>query len=681
MRRFSRLVAAALAVAVGSTSLTSGGAAAQSGSAAPPAPTSGSGSATGLANRITDLSTQLSQLEARVQTLNVRLVEAEQRVQQLSERATGTRRDSSELVASTRRQALAAYVFADPAATAATLAAAVSGGDVNERAWSLGLLRTAQAFTMGRMSEADRLSGLADQDLVDAIAARDALVLEIGRVRPTVESARNDLKLAELALDAFVVRLGPSTIAGMTTVAFEAYRRAADVTRLEFPECGIRWELLAAIGKTESNHGAGRIDQTGNTTPPIIGIPIGPDTDGGALDLDAARDHAVGPMQFIPSTWRGSGADGNGDGLNDPNNIWDATLAAGRYLCRAAGSLTLNTRDGLVKAILAYNPNQEYLRVVGGRYEALANDVANGWFSTADLQLPAPILLVPGSDRPPPLPAEAPAPAPKPTEVRTVAIVTPGGLAVASSGAPEPGACIETSAVLSGRSGYVRCQTVPAAGPAEVLDPCQVAPFDPTLVACLPNPQAPARLLRTSAPVPVAVASAGPPYFGLVLDGNDLCRPLPGGVLPLGNAPLGTVGASRLARTETTLDPAASSTDPPTTPPTDPPTTPPTDPPTTPPPTLPPTPPPTDPPTPPPTDPPTTLPTLPPDSTTIPPPPVPPTLPPTIPPAGGPAGATLACASGAFVKGWPDQSGATWFVTVFQPGIADRQVPVLVAYI
>jgi membrane-bound lytic murein transglycosylase B len=683
-------------------------------SAAPaPAPAEPSGSATGLASRITDLNAQLTQLQARIDALTTQLADAEKHVQDLSSQATGTRQVSSELVAAARRQALAAYVFADPAASAFTLAQAVTEGDVNDVAWSLGLLRASHAFTRDLLARAAVSRGDVDQDLLDAIKGRDDIALELNRSQPTVESAKNDLKLAELALDSFVVRLGPSTIAGMTTVAFEAYRRAAEQVATEQPACGIRWELLAAIGKTESNHGAGRLDTAGNTSPAIIGIPIGPDTDGGALDLDPTKDHAVGPMQFIPSTWRTYGADGNGDAAIDPNNIWDATLTAARYLCQAAGTLTLNSRDGVVRAILAYNPNQEYLRVVGGRFEALARDVASGWFSTASLPVPEPTVLTPGVTVPvepsrPPLPADTPAPVAAPTEVRTVSIATAGGLAVNTAGAPEPGTCYETSAVLSGRAGYLRCQTTPAAGPGVALDPCQVAPFDPTLVACLPDPQAPAHLLRMTGPAYQAVAAAGPPFFGLVLDGNDRCLPVTGPTTRVPAPALGTLGATRLLRQTDPGDgsstvPDEPTTEPPSTdPPTDPPTTPPpvTDPPTTPPPvTEPPTTPPpvTDPPTTPPpvTDPPTTPPPVTDPTTTQPPvtdastttvaTTVPvvtaPAIPPTFAPPPAPPGATYVCGSGAYVVGQPDRASSTWQVTVSQTGIANRNVAVLIAFV
>ena len=125
--------------------------------------------------------------------------------------------------------------------------------------------------------------------------------------------------------------------------------------------------------RIESNHGRYRgaaIADNGDVTPPIIGVPLDGtggnrtigDTDGGVLDGDSALDRAVGPMQFIPSTWAKWRSDGNGDGVADPNNIDDAALAAGRYLC--AGGRDLATGPGWRAAVLSYNNSDEYGRRV-----------------------------------------------------------------------------------------------------------------------------------------------------------------------------------------------------------------------------------------------------------------------------------------------------------------------------
>ncbi|WP_238696547.1 lytic transglycosylase domain-containing protein, partial [Streptomyces sp. E5N298] len=71
---------------------------------------------------------------------------------------------------------------------------------------------------------------------------------------------------------------------------------------------------------------------------------------------------AVGPMQFIPSTWAWAGRDGNGDGKEDPNNVYDAALAAGHYLCR--NGWDLSDQADLNRAILSYNNSQDYLNTV-----------------------------------------------------------------------------------------------------------------------------------------------------------------------------------------------------------------------------------------------------------------------------------------------------------------------------
>jgi membrane-bound lytic murein transglycosylase B len=95
-----------------------------------------------------------------------------------------------------------------------------------------------------------------------------------------------------------------------------------------------------------------------------------PDTDGGALDGDSHWDHAVGPMQFIPTTWQLVGRDGNGDGTADPFNIDDAALSAATYLCGNGRDLT--TGQGWTDAVYAYNQSGAYLRQVKAQATAYA---------------------------------------------------------------------------------------------------------------------------------------------------------------------------------------------------------------------------------------------------------------------------------------------------------------------
>ncbi|MGD9481805.1 lytic murein transglycosylase [Streptomyces sp. TRM70308] len=158
--------------------------------------------------------------------------------------------------------------------------------------------------------------------------------------------------------------------AGIPATVLAAYRQAETALRTERPGCNLPWQLLAAIGKVESGQArGGDVDANGTTVQPILGPQLDGngfalirDTDGGAHDGDATYDRAVGPMQFIPSTWASWAADGNGDGAKDPNNIFDAALAAGRYLC--ANGRDLSVQADLEQAILSYNRSTEYLRTV-----------------------------------------------------------------------------------------------------------------------------------------------------------------------------------------------------------------------------------------------------------------------------------------------------------------------------
>ncbi|MFM9611390.1 lytic transglycosylase domain-containing protein [Streptomyces niveiscabiei] len=163
---------------------------------------------------------------------------------------------------------------------------------------------------------------------------------------------------------------GTVSESGIPATVLDAYKRAATALAADKPGCNLPWELLAAIGKVESSHASGgNVGADGTTVTPILGPPLNgvgfahiSDTDGGAFDGDSMYDRAVGPMQFIPSTWAWAGRDGNGDGRKDPNNVYDAALAAAHYLCR--NNWDMNTASGLRRAILSYNNSTVYYNTV-----------------------------------------------------------------------------------------------------------------------------------------------------------------------------------------------------------------------------------------------------------------------------------------------------------------------------
>lgn len=164
-------------------------------------------------------------------------------------------------------------------------------------------------------------------------------------------------------------------------VALQAYAYAQVETARTIPRCKLSWTLLAGIGKVESNHGrygGATLLADGTSRPRIIGVPLDgapglmtiADTDGGRLDGDRTHDRAVGPLQFIPTTWARSGADANRDGRRDPFNLNDAALAAAGYLC--AGGRDLTTSAGWTQAVLSYNHTVEYVRSVYGHADRYA---------------------------------------------------------------------------------------------------------------------------------------------------------------------------------------------------------------------------------------------------------------------------------------------------------------------
>lgn len=156
--------------------------------------------------------------------------------------------------------------------------------------------------------------------------------------------------------------------------ALLAYQRAAGILKAVKPSCGLQWTLLAAIGRVESDHGryaGATLDVDGVSTPRVVGVALdgkGPvsairDTDGGELDQDRKWDRAVGPMQFLPATWEMVGVDGDGDGNRSVDDLDDAALAAGVYLC-AGPEGDLGSNAAKDSALHRYNDSDSYVALV-----------------------------------------------------------------------------------------------------------------------------------------------------------------------------------------------------------------------------------------------------------------------------------------------------------------------------
>ena len=185
----------------------------------------------------------------------------------------------------------------------------------------------------------------------------------------------------EVAYSAWAARVAPLT--GIPERALRAYANAHAAMAATETGCQITWVTLAGIARVESDHGriGGRVldVKDGRPTAPIIGVPLNGspgvrsigDTDRGMLDGDPVWDRAVGPFQFIPSTWAGWRSDGDGDGIAEPQDVDDAAIAAARYLC--AGGRDLATGQGWLDAVLSYNASVEYVQNVYTWAQSYAN--------------------------------------------------------------------------------------------------------------------------------------------------------------------------------------------------------------------------------------------------------------------------------------------------------------------
>jgi membrane-bound lytic murein transglycosylase B len=195
---------------------------------------------------------------------------------------------------------------------------------------------------------------------------------------PTRAAAATQLGVAGLVDVDWLAATAERT--GIPSRALAAYAGVAMAKADAMPTCGLAWNTLAAIGFAESRHGThggSVVGADGTVTPGIFGVALAggstahvPDSDGGVVDGDAEFDRAVGPMQLIPQTWRNWHIDASGDGVEDPQNLDDATMATANYLCRASGDMA--SEDGWRAGIGAYNSAESYLRAVAASADSYA---------------------------------------------------------------------------------------------------------------------------------------------------------------------------------------------------------------------------------------------------------------------------------------------------------------------
>jgi membrane-bound lytic murein transglycosylase B len=240
------------------------------------------------------------------------------------------------------------------------------------------LLEVAEFDRRSTFDTADRRYVTATQQLALARDGSARIAAQLADALRTEKQAAERVALAEITipeLEALVSqerRMGRIAETDLSYIALEAYVTAAQNSTVAAPSCGIRWQILAGIGRVESRHGTYRgtsLDLSGRTIERIIGIPLNgenstaviSDSDGGRLDGDVEFDRAVGPMQFIPSTWAAYARDVDGDDTADPHNLYDAAGAAAAYLCRAGD---FHSAEGTRRAIRAYNHSDAYVDAV-----------------------------------------------------------------------------------------------------------------------------------------------------------------------------------------------------------------------------------------------------------------------------------------------------------------------------
>ncbi|MEU7633102.1 lytic murein transglycosylase [Nocardia sp. NPDC049220] len=225
------------------------------------------------------------------------------------------------------------------------------------------LATSAAAVQAPGVAQVEQSAGL--QTVAEPVVTTDFIAHALAKAAPTATPVVKTVALPA-GRQAAALPAGPMGVPG---VAVAAYQNAERILAAENPVCGMPWSLLAGIGRVESTHAfGGKADADGNPLSPVYGPVLDgslggnqvvADSDDGALDGLAGSDRAIGPMQFLPQTWKHYAADGNGDGIADPQNLFDAALTSGRYLCD--GGLNMRDLAQQSRAILRYNHSMAYV--------------------------------------------------------------------------------------------------------------------------------------------------------------------------------------------------------------------------------------------------------------------------------------------------------------------------------
>jgi hypothetical protein len=188
---------------------------------------------------------------------------------------------------------------------------------------------------------------------------------------PTGSSTRTEVRVGRPAdaLATWASQVSQAT--GVPLVAVQAYGQAQLVLAADSPRCHLGWTTLAGIGEAASHHGqfaGATLTADGRSSPPILGPRADeagrprPDTDAGRFDTDAAADRAVGPMQLLPGQWSRYASDGDQDGVFDPYDIDDASLATARLLCDSGADLSQPAQWS--SAVARLKPGNAFTRAV-----------------------------------------------------------------------------------------------------------------------------------------------------------------------------------------------------------------------------------------------------------------------------------------------------------------------------